>query len=211
MAILFILFICALLLCLPLHFLSVNHTKLNKMFRPDIAEKFGTILGFISGWGYFICLMALWVAPQPRFAIPLFPVKLFEIPFLTLPIYSSNLLYSILFIILSIYLGFAGVKGTSLKVSETHRPTEVITRGIYSYLRHPQYLGAIMAHIGFSILLSGLYAFLSTPIIILYNYLISWKEEKELIKEFGEEYQNYKKNVPMFLPRILHLKEKKDN
>lgn len=211
MAILFILFICALMLCLPLHFLSVNHTKLNKMFRTDIAEKIGTILGLISGWGYFICLMALWIAPQPHFKIPLFAVKLIEIPFLSLPIYSTNLLFSIFFIILSIYLGFAGVKGTSLKVSETHRPTEVITEGIYSYLRHPQYLGAIMAHIGFSFLLSGLYALLSTPLIILYNYLIAWKEEKELIQEFGKEYKNYKNKVPMFLPQILHLKEKLDN
>jgi protein-S-isoprenylcysteine O-methyltransferase Ste14 len=31
-------------------------------------------------------------------------------------------------------------------------------------------------------------------------YLISRKEEKELIKEFGKEYEDYRKKVSMFLP-----------
>jgi protein-S-isoprenylcysteine O-methyltransferase Ste14 len=101
-----------------------------------------------------------------------------------------------------------GVMGTTLKVSETHRATEIITEGIYSQLRHPQYLGAILAHIGFSILFSGFYALLATPIIIVYNYLIAWKEEKELLKEFGTEYADYMENVPMFIPKLLRLRKK---
>jgi len=33
-------------------------------------------------------------------------------------------------------------------------------------------------------------------------YLISRKEEKELIREFGREYEDYKKKVPMLIPRL---------
>ena len=38
--------------------------------------------------------------------------------------------------------------------------------------------------------------------IILLIYFMSWKEEKELIKEFGVEYEEYKKSIPMFIPRL---------
>jgi protein-S-isoprenylcysteine O-methyltransferase Ste14 len=36
--------------------------------------------------------------------------------------------------------------------------------------------------------------------------LIAWKEEKELIKEFGEDYETYKENVPMFFPKLKKRK-----
>jgi protein-S-isoprenylcysteine O-methyltransferase Ste14 len=37
---------------------------------------------------------------------------------------------------------------------------------------------------------------------MIYIYLISWKEEKELVKEFGSDYEEYQKRVPMFIPRV---------
>jgi protein-S-isoprenylcysteine O-methyltransferase Ste14 len=180
------------------------------MFKKEVAKKVGTILGFISGWGFFILLFALWVVPQPNLIIPFLPIMLIQIPFVSIPIYWGNTIISIPFIVLSIYLGIIGVMGTTLEVSETHRPKEVIKEGIYSKIRHPQYMGAIMAHIGFSFLFSGLYAFLTIPIIVIYNYLISWKEEKELVREFGEEYETYMENVPMFIPKFWSSKKTRE-
>jgi protein-S-isoprenylcysteine O-methyltransferase Ste14 len=37
--------------------------------------------------------------------------------------------------------------------------------------------------------------------------LIAWKEEKELVKEFGETYKKYKENVPMFIPKLKRRKQ----
>jgi len=73
--------------------------------------------------------------------------------------------------------------------------------GIYSRVRHPQYFGWILAHVGISILLSALYSMLFSPVLIILVYLVSKKEENELIKEFGEEYEDYKRQVPMLIPR----------
>ncbi len=50
--------------------------------------------------------------------------------------------------------------------------------------------------------MSAMYSLLFTPLMFVIVYLISRKEEKELIREFGEEYEDYKKNVPMLIPRI---------
>lgn len=72
-------------------------------------------------------------------------------------------------------------------------------------MRHPQYFGGILAHIRISFLFFSLLALIVTPIIILLNVLISWKEEKELIKEFGKDYEDYKKRVPMFYTKIKKI------
>jgi protein-S-isoprenylcysteine O-methyltransferase Ste14 len=41
-----------------------------------------------------------------------------------------------------------------------------------------------------------------TPFVILYNYLVARKEEKELVREFGKQYEDYGKRIPMFRPII---------
>jgi len=99
-------------------------------------------------------------------------------------------------------LGIVVEKELSLKVAETRRPERVVTTGVYSIVRHPQYLGGIFAHIGTSFLLSALCSLLVTPLIIAIIYVIAKKEETELIREFGEEYNRYKKRVPMLIPKF---------
>jgi protein-S-isoprenylcysteine O-methyltransferase Ste14 len=112
-----------------------------------------------------------------------------------------NLLIFTPFFVVGAWFGIKGVAETTLKVAETHRPDKVVTTGVYSIVRHPQYLGGLLAHVGFSFLLSALYSLLATPLIAALIYLISRKEEDELAKEFGEEYIGYTKKVPMLLPR----------
>jgi len=60
----------------------------------------------------------------------------------------------------------------------------------------------LLAHVGISFLVSAWYSLLSTPFMIILTYLISRKEEKELIREFGKEYEDYRKGVPMLIPRL---------
>jgi len=197
-------FIClvGMFLMIPLHFLSVEHLKFQKKYGTEKGEKITSILGMASGWGFFIFLFGIWISPQPRFTIPLLQNITILIPILKFPIPLLHLLISIPFIIFGAVFGILGVKATTLKVSETHKAEKIVTTGIYSRIRHPQYFGAILAHIGISILLSSLYSLIATPLIILYNYITSWKEESELIKEFGQEYEVYKKGVPMLFPRV---------
>ena len=114
-----------------------------------------------------------------------------------------NLLIFIPLFVVGAWFGIKGVIQTTLKVAETHRPKKVVIRGVYSIVRHPQYLGGILAHIGFSFLFSALSSLFATPLVIVLIYIISGKEEKELTKEFGSEYRDYQKKVPMLLPEIF--------
>jgi protein-S-isoprenylcysteine O-methyltransferase Ste14 len=109
---------------------------------------------------------------------------------------------SIPFLIPGAWLGIRGVKEVTLRVAETHRADKVVTTGVYSIVRHPQHLGALLAHVGISLLLSAWYSLLFTPLMVVLIYLISRKEEEELIREFGREYEDYKKRVPMLIPKL---------
>jgi protein-S-isoprenylcysteine O-methyltransferase Ste14 len=77
----------------------------------------------------------------------------------------------------------------------------LVTEGAFSFVRHPTYL----AH---TIMLSGI--FLMTGVIavgavtlldfLLINVIIIPLEEREISARFGEEFQQYKKNVPKIFP-----------
>lgn len=186
----------------PLHFLSVEHLKLQKRYGKEKGTKIGDVLGLISGWGFFLFWFGVWLSPQPLFTIPILENLALFIPIINLSIPLIHLIISLPFIIIGAWFGIGSVKETTLKVAETHRAEKIVSTGLYSRIRHPQYFGGILAHIGISFLLSSLLALISTPIVILLNFLISWKEEKELIKEFGKDYEDYKKRVPMFIPKL---------
>ncbi len=199
MYIFFFICIAGMLLLIPIYFLSVEHLRLQKKYGEKKGLKITEIFGLISGWGFFIFLFGIWISFQPKFEIPFFQYNL-NIIGLQIPLF--HLILAVPVISTGAWFGIVGVKKVTLKVAETHRPEKVISTGIYSRIRHPQYFGAILSHIGVTILLSSLYSLLSTPLIIFLIYLFSWKEEKELIREFGKEYEVYKKKVPMLLPRI---------
>ncbi|TRO49400.1 isoprenylcysteine carboxylmethyltransferase family protein [Candidatus Bathyarchaeota archaeon] len=193
--------VCLIINIVP-YFLSLEHQKLERRYGLQKGKQIGELYAMISGWGFFIFLFGIWISPQERFLLPFMQKFSVQIPLLDLTIYLVNLLIFIPFFLIGAFFGIRGVMQTTLKVAEMHRTKKIITTGVYTIVRHPQYLGAILAHMGFSFLFSALYSLLITPIVIAIVYIISWKEEKELIREFGRKYENYKKNVPMLIPKI---------
>ena len=195
-------FICLLgvITIVPVHFLSVEHLELQGRYGKKKGIKIGKILGLISGWGFFLFWMGIWFSPQPRFVPPFFQNLKTLIPIVDFSIPLLNLMISILFIMLGAWFGIKGVKQTTLKVAETHRTEKIVTMGVYSIVRHPQYFGGLLAHVGVCFLLAAWYSLLVTPLMVVLVYLVSKKEEEELIREFGKEYKDYTKKVPMFIP-----------
>ena len=197
-------FICvlAVIAAIPLHFLSVEHLKLQERYGKEKGTKIGEIYGLISGWGFFFFWMGIWVSPQPRFTIQILQNLSVLVPVVNFSIPLLHLVISISFLLLGAWLGIKGVKGVTLRVAETHRTDKIVTTGVYSIVRHPQHLGALLAHGGISFLFSAWYSLLFTPLMVVLIYLISRKEEEELVREFGKEYEVYKKRVPMLMPKL---------
>lgn len=185
-----------LLILIP-YFLSLEHDRLDRWFG-ERSPMMGDALGMLSGWGFFIFWIGLWVSPQNRLHLgyPLF--SFWDYTFTAL-----NMGVSIFFLAPAFWLGLKGVSDLGLKVTETHRPVKVVRTGVYEIVRHPQHLGGILGHFGVSILLGSRDALLVSPIVLVVIYLISWKEERELVKEFGREYLRYQREVPMLIPKII--------
>ena len=75
--------------------------------------------------------------------------------------------------------------------------TKLVDTGIYSIVRHPQYLGGILALFVTTLLFypHWLFAVLAVPGILILYFSTIW-EEKNLIRQFGDDYVSYMKRVP---------------
>ena len=81
---------------------------------------------------------------------------------------------------------------------EAGRNDRLFTGKAYGFVRHPIYLG-ISAILAFHPVQTR-NSFLSVVMVVLYFYVGTFFEERRMVETFGEEYRNYQKRVPRFLP-----------
>lgn len=76
------------------------------------------------------------------------------------------------------------------------------TEGILSRVRHPLYLGTLLLVLGFWLYIPTLANLITTVVIIIYLFIGIRLEEQDLERQFGEVYREYKREVPMIIPRL---------
>lgn len=79
---------------------------------------------------------------------------------------------------------------------------KLITVGVYSYVRHPQYGGLFLITIGFLIQWPSLTTLIMWPVLMFAYYRLAMREERDVERQFGEDFRKYKKTVPAFIPRF---------
>ncbi|HNP51239.1 Protein-S-isoprenylcysteine O-methyltransferase Ste14 [Nitrosomonas aestuarii] len=100
-----------------------------------------------------------------------------------------------------IILGFV-ILSSSWKVLHAAQKNHLLaTTGLYSRIRHPQYIGFIFIMFGFLVMWPTILTLAMLPILIFMYYKLAKSEEKVLVKEFGDEYKRYMQNVPAFIPK----------
>jgi len=78
----------------------------------------------------------------------------------------------------------------------------LVTDGIYTRVRHPQYLGLFMIIVALLIQWPTIISLLMAPVLVWTYARLAWREEREAEEQFGEAYRNYKARVPAFIPRL---------
>ncbi|MBD3353007.1 MAG: DUF1295 domain-containing protein [Candidatus Lokiarchaeota archaeon] len=77
---------------------------------------------------------------------------------------------------------------------------KLLTTGAYGLCRHPIYLGHLLMYFGLAFQAGALDALILSPIIISMYVIQAKIEEKYSIgKKFEGEYEEYRKNVPMYM------------
>jgi protein-S-isoprenylcysteine O-methyltransferase Ste14 len=116
--------------------------------------------------------------------------------------FPYNLL-GLLIVGLGVYLAFQSVRlliSYNTTFEAGGNPLSLVTKCPYSYSRNPIYLGMLLIALGTAITLSSLSAFIA-PIIffLIVNTIIIPFEENKLQKNFGIEYERYKRSVRRWL------------
>lgn len=171
------------------------------MNKSDIKKH---IIGYLMGSFVFLILI-----PSVIYLASLIsPASLgVNVPLVKFINYSVATLLSIAGIVFAIWsnidLLVVGKGGPTdfFNKSISPRSKKLVTKGPYRYTRNPMVFGMNALYIALSMFLNSLssllFCFIFLSIIILYLKLT---EEKRLIKDFGDEYIKYRKNVSMIIP-----------
>jgi protein-S-isoprenylcysteine O-methyltransferase Ste14 len=98
--------------------------------------------------------------------------------------------------------GYLARIGLKIVFGEVREEPVIIREGVFNIVRHPIYLGAILIYIGLFLLTISIVSLIVLIIIILFYHFIARYEENLLLQQFGKDYEKYKKEVPMWLPKI---------
>ena len=85
----------------------------------------------------------------------------------------------------------------------------LIEDGVYSLVRHPMYLGVSLFLLGFLFLEFSLVA---AFFLIVFAVACDWAatyEERDLVRTLGDEYRDYQRRVPKWVPRRLYTRSDK--
>jgi protein-S-isoprenylcysteine O-methyltransferase Ste14 len=179
--------------------MSLREKCIKQIYRIATgSSRIRTLLTPIGVLFFILLVMALIVVSLQVDKFLQFP-KLLPAPFsivISVPILAIGL-----FLILWSILHFVKVKGTPVPFNP---PPELVTTGPYAYARNPMLTGVFILLFGFGIFFGSIsLVFIFTPLFILFNvFELRAIEEPELEKRLGKEYLEYKKSVPMFIPKL---------
>jgi protein-S-isoprenylcysteine O-methyltransferase Ste14 len=92
---------------------------------------------------------------------------------------------------------FAGSSGFGIRMAENPR---LITNGPYRFVRHPMYLAVILVEFG-GLLIYRNWAVLIFAVMMFGLLRRARREEQALAELLGEQWLDYTRRVPAWLPR----------
>ncbi|NPD89758.1 MAG: isoprenylcysteine carboxylmethyltransferase family protein [Asgard group archaeon] len=122
--------------------------------------------------------------------------------------YVPNYVRGILSSFTLIFAGFLAFKAHGMVFGEERDEHGVIKKGVFAVVRHPMYLGFILLFLGLFLATFSLASLGFWIIIIIFYDFISSYEERLLLAQFGEDYENYRKSVAKWIPGLKFKKNK---
>ena len=117
--------------------------------------------------------------------------------------FGARLPITLLIVLFGLFLSLSGIHTVFSEYTEQPR---MITSSLFSFVRHPVYLGALLVYIGLLVfLLSPLALVVFVAVIFLYDWLAQ-DEEARMLKVFGQRYEVYRLQTPRWLPKLFGRK-----
>lgn len=101
-----------------------------------------------------------------------------------------------------IFVGFLLLFKAWQQLFQAQRQHRLATSGIYSYLRHPQYLGFITIMFAFLLQWPTIPTLIMFPVLLVVYRRLAKYEERTMVAGFGDKYVQYANDVPAFIPKF---------
>ncbi|MFP5436737.1 MAG: methyltransferase family protein [Bacteroidia bacterium] len=118
------------------------------------------------------------------------------------------LLFSLLGFLINAYTAGYTPSKTSFRNDNWKVPATFQTKGLYSIMRHPLYLGKFVMWMGPALITGKVWFIISYWLFCwLYFERVMFAEEKFMRSKFGHKYNRWSETVPAFIPNILLFKK----
>ncbi|HNX24708.1 MAG TPA: isoprenylcysteine carboxylmethyltransferase family protein [Spirochaetota bacterium] len=162
------------------------------------------IAGYFFGGSFFLLVIPGVLYSVSVFFSSVFPHHIFENDRIKVIVSSAFFFPGIFFVGWSnaaLFLIGKGGPAEGFGIEISPKTKVLVTKGPYRYTRNPMVFGAYMVYIALSFFLNS---FASLILIILLfpviNIYLKKSEEKRLLKDFGDEFLEYRESVSRFIP-----------
>lgn len=140
-------------------------------------------------------------------------LMIWNLPYWFAEPFSVKQVISWILLIASLYVLWQGVsrlqnakRSTSRKESELYafeRTSELVTKGIYRYIRHPLYASLMYLAWGTFLKHISWISFILTLLASVSLIATAIADENECIQYFGDQYKKYMKGTKRFIPFVI--------
>jgi len=111
-----------------------------------------------------------------------------------------GLIYGIWSVIIQNTVGQGGpVEIGNIEISP--KTKNLVVSGPYKYTRNPMLFGTLLIYLAFALFINSMTSVVLVSAIFVFMLTVVVKmEEKRLLKDFGFQYEEYRKKVSMFIP-----------
>ena len=88
-------------------------------------------------------------------------------------------------------------------LDKSREKEKLITTGILSRVRHPLYSATLLIITGILLIIPSVFSLITFTCITIYTFIGIKLEENKLVDQFGQTYLDYRKQVPMLIPRLF--------
>lgn len=112
----------------------------------------------------------------------------------------TGLIYGIWSVIIQNTIGQGGpVEIGNIEISP--KTKKLVVSGPYKYTRNPMLFGTFLIYLAFALFINSITSVVLVGAIFVFMLTVVVKmEEKRLLKDFGDQYKEYRKTVSMFIP-----------
>jgi methanethiol S-methyltransferase len=179
---------------------GVIHSLLASLgFKSFLLRLMGS--GFMKSYRLLYNFIAvISIVPVLYLLVSLPDKTLYQVPapwkYLMLAGQAVSALFLIVAVLQTDILSFAGLR----QLVEEEEVGNLVTNGLYRSVRHPLYTFSLMI-LWFSPAMS-MNSFILYAVLTIYVLIGIFFEERKLLREFGQAYEQYKSVTPMLIPAL---------